>query len=236
VRYTTFDAFGYQPLHAYSGGVHFVRSVSRTTKVRLGYTRHLAEYLVENGPPESATTHDLDIGVDYERPLSFSRRTRLTFSSGSTIVERPITPTQDERKLGVSGAVGLSHAFGRSWHAQGVYTRGVSFIDGFAGPVFGNGASFSLDGLLTRRIDFSASAGLSFGNLSDVYSGQKFSTYAGTARVRYGLTRMWAVFGDYTFLSSDLGTQPIAVFGSSAAVQRNAVRAGLTLWIPVLKR
>ena len=236
MRYTEFDEVGYEPLHTYSAGVHFARNVSRTMKLRLGYTRRSGEYLAAAGDSATAITHDLDIGVDYQRALSFSRRTRLTFSSGSTIVDNSVSPTKRDRHLAVTGALGVSHELGRSWRAQGGFTRGVSFVDGFAGPVFSNGITASLSGLFTRRIDFNASVGGSFGNIADAHAGQDFSTYFSTSRVRYALNRTWAAFGEYTFLYSDVGTQPIAIYGSSSPLQRNAVRVGLTLWIPVLKR
>jgi hypothetical protein len=239
-RYTSFDTPGYDALQAYSAGGHFMRSLSRTMQLRLGYTHQIGEYLAPNGSSKSATTHNLDIGVDYQRPISLSRRTRLTFSSGSTIVDREApagstVTTGRKRQFGVTATIGLSHEFGRTWRTEGIYTRGVSFVDGFAGPVFGDGVTVSLGGLFSRRLDFNASGGLSFGNLDGGYGGQNFSTYLGTTRLRYGLTRMWAVFGEYTFLYSDLGSQPLALYGSADPLRRNAVRAGLTLWLPVLK-
>ena len=63
-----------------------------------------------------------------------------------------------------------------------------------------------------------------------------FDTYTGNVDVRYALTPAWAVYVEYLYYYYDFrGTAHCRpVFRPS--LERNGVRVGLTLWVPVTRR
>src|SRR5207247_3153031 len=68
-------------------------------------------------------TRDIDIGIDYDRPLSLSRRTTFTFSTGSSLV-----PDQGVTHYRVNGSATLTHAMGRTWTSRLQYSRALQLI------------------------------------------------------------------------------------------------------------
>ena len=63
-----------------------------------------------------------------------------------------------------------------------------------------------------------------------------FKTYTGTVRLSYPVTRTFAAHVEYLYYFYDtLGSTPIAP-GIASRVERNGVRAGLTLRVPALRR
>ena len=63
-----------------------------------------------------------------------------------------------------------------------------------------------------------------------------FDTYTGDVRLRYALTRTFAAYVEYLYYFYDSrGSVPIAP-GIPAGLERNGVRAGLTLRVPALRR
>ena len=114
-------------------------------------------------------THNLNIGVDYRKPLSRSRRTFLRFRTGSVIAEEletgavigeqvetgaGIGDPVEGRRFEATGSASLVHQIGRTWSAQAQYRREVGYLEGFARPVLSDSANGTLGGLLTRRTDF----------------------------------------------------------------------------------
>jgi hypothetical protein len=47
---------------------------------------------------------------------------------------------------------------------------------------------------------------------------------------------MWALFGEYSYYKHDLGDVLIVAQGVPPILDRNSVRVGLTLWVPLLRR
>ena len=64
-----------------------------------------------------------------------------------------------------------------------------------------------------------------------------FDSYVGSVRLRYGLTRIAAPFVEYLYYFYDFrgGAQQLPADVPSR-LERNGIRAGLTLWIPLLRR
>jgi hypothetical protein len=185
--------------------------------------------------------HDIDVGVDYKRPLSLTRRTTVDFGVGSSIVNMPaVASTDSSLQYRVVGDLGLTHQMGRTWSARVAYNRGVGFTEGFAQPTFSDAVTGSVSGFFSRRVDFTAGGGLSIGD-AGLSAGtgtadRGFRAYTGSARVRYGLGAMWALFGEYSYYKHDLGDVLIVAQGVPPILDRNSVRVGLTLWVPLLRR
>ena len=79
--------------------------------------------------------HDIDVGVDYARPLSLTRRTTLDFGTGSSVVTMPTLDLGQEAgatetQVRFVGDVGVTHEMGRTWRLRLGYNRGVGFAGG----------------------------------------------------------------------------------------------------------
>jgi hypothetical protein len=230
-----------QDLRSYSVGGRYRHNLTRYAALRLGYVYRKGSYGLVGDLSRPAAVHDIDVGVDYKRPLSLTRRTTVDFGVGSSIVNMPaVASTDSSLQYRVVGDLGLTHQMGRTWSARVAYNRGVGFTEGFAQPTFSDAVTGSVSGFFSRRVDFTAGGGLSIGD-AGLSAGtgtadRGFRAYTGSARVRYGLGAMWALFGEYSYYKHDLGDVLIVAQGVPPILDRNSVRVGLTLWVPLLRR
>jgi hypothetical protein len=225
-------------LFSYSVGGRYRRGITRYTSLRLGYVYRKADYGFVDDINRATIVHDIDVGVDYRRPLSLTRRTTLNFAVGSSIVSLPYTATgTTELQYRLVADVNLSHQMGRTWSTTITYNRGVGFAEAFAEPAFSNAVTGSISGFFNRRTDFNANGGFSIGDAGLTTSGGRgFKAYNASARLRYALASMWALFAEYSYYKHDLGTVLIVAEGVPQNLNRNSVHAGVTLWLPLLRR
>jgi hypothetical protein len=181
--------------------------------------------------------HDVDVGVDYSRPLSRSRRTTLDFAVGTSIVDSPDSQTSTTSTVHYrpSASVGLNHAFGRTWRARGVYTRGVIFSEAFLQPGFSDVVDGSIVGFFSRRVDFNAQGGFSMGDVGFSTQPSDYRAYSASSRLRVAVQRNWAWFVGYQFYRHNTVGAPLAN-GVPPRLNRNVVRTGIELWLPVFGR
>ena len=102
-------------------------------------------------------------------------------------------------------------------------------------PVFADSFSADLNGLLTPRMDLSAGVGYSTGQSTSVVNASTFDTYTASVRVRHALTRAWAVYAQYLYYFYDFGRAQVPI-GVPSSMERNGVRVGITVWVPVIRR
>jgi len=210
----------------------------------------------------TAVEHGVNLGFDYNRRLSASRQLNFGALVGSSITIVPdlasavspdpsITPDPSiaiapESTAGsemsnqyyrrMSGQATVAYDVARSWKVSAIYRRGVDYIAGFSAPISADRVSTSVSGLLSRRVDIFASAGYSNGESALNLQGPAFDTYTGDARLRYALTRKFAVYVEYLYYFYDSrGGTPIAP-GISSGLERKGVRTGLTLRVPAVRR
>ena len=224
-------------LQSYALGGRYGYELSRNTTLHLGYVYRTGEYsyVVSSRP---TVVHDLDIGVDYHRPISLSRRTHFDFSVGSSIVSVPNSATTTyTNQLGVVGSATLSRDMGRTWRAQLAYHRGAGFAAGFNEPVFSDAAVASIEGFFSRRVDFHGEGGFSDGSAGNTSAmGNDFRTYNANVRLRVGITAALAVYGEYLYYSYDVGEAVLTAAGVPKNLDRNSARLGLTLWLPLVRK
>ena len=236
-----------ETLRSYSAGGRFRYEFSRYGSLRLGYVYRQGQYGFVRTNAATAI-HDIDVGVDYDRPLSLTRRTTIDFSTGSSVVTIPVLSLlaedarQTETQLRIVGEVGVTHEMGRTWRLRLGYNRGVGFAEAFAQPVFADGLNASLNGFFSRRVDFSLNGGFSSGNVglgaggASQTSNSSFRTWNLSARSRYALGSMWALYGEYPYYSQDLGSATIVPAGVPPVLERQTIQGGLTFWLPLSRR
>ncbi|HXH06106.1 MAG TPA: hypothetical protein VNI83_05885 [Vicinamibacterales bacterium] len=228
------EVVGFSDLVAYDVGGAYSHGLGRDVSLRLGYTYREGQYF----DTVRARQHDLDAGIDYNRPLSRSRRTRLALGFGSTVIEGPPFGSPSAvvvRQYRARAHAGLTHHMGRTWTLGAVYRRGGHLVEGIPAPFYTDSVTVTLGGFLTRRADLTASAAYTAG---DVWgqSATAIETYTGDLRLRVGLTRTLAAFAEYLYYYYDFARAPELQGALPPRLRRQGVRVGLAVWLPVLQR
>jgi hypothetical protein len=219
-------------------GARVVRSLTRYAGVRLGYALRRGRYSLESESP-SRVSHDIDMGVDYARPLSFSRRTMFRLSTGSSVVmpnekavAAPGSP-QEARHAFATGTVTLVHEIGRTWNAALSLQRAIQFMEGFAEPVLSTATILGVHGYLNRRIDVTLNGSYSRGAVGVATRDSDFATTAVTAQLRTALTRRFAVYVEPLYYRYDFGPAAELPAGVPPLLDRRGVRFGLMTSLPL---
>lgn len=205
--------------------------------VKLGYGYRTAHYAASGHA--SSKVQDINAGVDYSRALSFSRRTFLTFSTGSAILasDRLSVPDSNVRsRFRLIGSAQLRHEMGRTWLADLSYHRGLIFRDNFAAPFFADGVHGSLDGFITRRVDLSTLAQWTRGTLaSSADRANGYRALAAHAQIRYGLNAFLALYARYAYYQHDFDNRIALDSQLPGTFDRSGYRVGVTAYVPLIR-
>lgn len=226
---------GYADVRSLDAGGQFTYSLSRDLTLRLGYTFKQGQF-AGSAP---TTEHIGDMGVDYTRPLSRTRKTALTFHLGPTAANGAVVGGATEevrRQYRLIGDATVIHQMGRTWSLKGTYLREMGYIAGFQSPVFTGAYAATASGLVNRRAQMTLSAAYSSGESALTGSSAGFTTYTGDARLLVALSSLWAVSVDYLFYYYDFSGGMQLPLGVAPGLTRNGVRAGLTMRVPVRHR
>jgi hypothetical protein len=224
------------------GSVSFIRRLTRHASLRLGYAyRSVVQEIGALGLPDLENhMQDIQAGIDYNRTiaLSMSRRTRVSFSTGTAYIARSdLSGSElDQRRRSrfyVTGTAEITHEMGRTWKAAAIYRRSAGFSELVFEPVTSDSVSATLSGLLGRRIEVSALAGASRGEVGDFRTNDHFTSYRATAQVRRALNRYMAAHVTYLFYQHDFGNQINLPIGFPQSLDRQGVQFGLSVWLPL---
>jgi hypothetical protein len=249
----------------------FSYQLNRSFALRSGYNYSSASYAQGARP---VNQHTVDMGLNYQRSTSRSRKTTIEFTVGSTryevvpildfLLEAPdvevlpdevgaeadtsqttpspnptsvTIPTETTPQYGVTGNVAVSHDFGRTWSATGYYQRGLSYVYGLRDATFGDGVTINVQGFFNRRLDLNFQTSYSGGSFAVAGSRtpSDYKTYGGSVRARSGLGKMWATYVEYLFYYYQFDNSRELQTGLPQRLTRNAIRGGLTLWVPVMR-
>jgi hypothetical protein len=248
LRNTAFPSGEQQDMrsHTLGGGYHL--GLTRYATLALDYTYREARYAgAEAGGGATAgdrnrVVHDLNLGLDYTRPLSRSRRTFVSASAGSTIVERgaaadTATAGFERSRYEVTGRASLRHLLGRTWEARLDYRRGLEFVEAFSEPFTSHGLTGTVAGLATRRLDIAATAGAARGFVgAPSLLDNEVTSYMGSATARLALSRFAGIYGSYVYYHYDMGQGVTRPAGAAPRVSQQAVHVGMALWAPLMGR
>jgi hypothetical protein len=229
-----FVGSGYSDLLNYSAGGAFTYSLNKGMTVRMGYTYRDGQYTELVRSKE----HDIDLGVNYTRPISQTRKLNLNITVGPRVMDQSsdttgLVPLQT---FGVVADVGVSRQIGRTWTAQGGYHRGLAFIEGLPGPAYTDSVAGSTRGFLSRRVDLSIAGSVARGNLSQINTASAFTTYTADARLQRAVGGKFALYAEYLYYFYDFGRGIQLPVGVTPTLTRNTVRFGLSLWLPLKDR
>jgi len=224
----------------FGGGVR--RGLTRSLDLRLGHTMRLVHSEQQSLTP-SLTAHDLDLGLDFHRALSFSRRTSVNFSSGGALVT-----AEGLTQYMMTGAAGLQHRIGRSWTAAAAFDRRLNLIEGIPQPVVANGFTTTVGGLLGRKAGLRLRGSMMQGRLGLPQSSADATAQSGTAgigtittfttevRVLYPLWHGWQWYAEHFYYQHELANPGILSQGVPPSLTRSGLRTGVELQMALLRR
>lgn len=210
-------------------GIRFRRELGRYASFNLGYGLLRAEYT--GADQDAVMAQDVAAGIGYSRPLSFSRRTRVGFSAGSTIV------AEDSTRVHLIGSAFLSHALSRTWNAVLAYHRGMDVREGYTAPFFffSDAITGSLGGRLAGPVTVHGRASFANGRFALDSLQNRSDSFLAFVALQVPITTMVGAlvqghYNDYAF-QRRLGL----LSGVPLETSSYGVRVGLNLWLPVLR-
>jgi hypothetical protein len=223
--------------------------MTRNTRATVRYVFRTGRFLDASVPTITETgwgrglrlsEQSAGIGMSYARPLSATRRMVVDVVLGGVVLsplDQPLTGslrlTDSYRLVGEATA---TYALGRAWQAGASYRRGTDYVSGLTEPVLTDGFSGRLEGTFNRRVGVQAGAGYVSGSpaLALLRGGAEFDTYTSDVKLNLTLGRAVATYLQYVYYLYDFRRFGPLVAGIPPALERNGLRAGLTLTVPTL--
>jgi hypothetical protein len=106
----------------------------------------------------------------------------------------------------------------------------VDHVAVLAEPLLATGARVKVMGVIGRRVDVSASAGYAAAASAISRNARGLTTYTGEARIRYALTRAFALYSEYLYYSYDLRGLTALAAGLPGVYEQRGIRAGFTVF------
>jgi hypothetical protein len=212
-----------------NGGLAY--AVGKGLSMRAGYGVRNGEYDSPGEAPRAIRTQTIDGGVDYNKSLSFSRKTTLSFSSGTSVLN-----DGSQSNFLVTGHVNLGREIGRTWNANAGYYRQVSYSDVVHDPILSDSGTVSVSGLVSHRVQLTAALGLSTGVVGFAVGGNDFRTYYGSISAQYDLTRHLALSFRYARYRYQFDSGVSLTPGVPSRSDRQMVSASVEFWEPLFYR
>ena len=213
----------------YGGGYSY--TVSKNTSLRLGYYQQDTDFGYVSMPKRRYAQRTYDVGVNYSKPLSISRRTTVSFNTGSSAFD-----DGEKTYYNVTGSAALNHQFGRTWEANVVYSRGLGVVAGFAEPGIADSVYANLRGNLSSRFTIMTNAGFANGNVGLAAVSSDYLAYQASTRLEYVVDRERAgIYANYYYYAYkyDAGTATVVPIAND--VDRHGVRVGLIFRFPLIR-
>jgi hypothetical protein len=229
LNYTDYAASGFDLLaHAPRAG--YRRRITRFGSFVASYGLQTYEY--RNTGFERLASHNVSLGIAYDRPLSAWRRTTVGFNVGTALVDTGLLT-----RWHVNGTARLHRRFGRTWIGGVTYLRGQQVLEGFAVPffAFSDTVSGTFSGRLVRDLALSGRLSYSHSRYSlDILSNTFDTIYAST---RLQVPVMWALsaYVEGYYSEHDFQRRLGLLEGIPASLERVGMRAGLTVSVPVYR-
>lgn len=224
-------AFSRSDLETRTFGVEYSRGVSRNGRLSGGYDYRTGEFGF--GP---AVEHRVTFGGNFSKALGSSRRATFRFRLGPSAVdvsETSLFPSAAGYLYRLHAEGSFDYQFRRTWHVGASYRRSVEYVPLLLVPVFADSARAEIAGLVTRRIDISGHAGLATGGSARRRQTRQLDTYTGNARLRFALSRSFALYSEYLYYFYDLHGQLEPVSGLPPRFDQHSIRVGGMIWMSV---
>jgi hypothetical protein len=177
----------------------------------------------------TTTFHNVDVGIDFRKAFSVSRRTTFSFSTGSTAARRGAAtsvPGSGRTEFHLLADANLNHNIGRTWHASIAYSRGWQILDGALQASLNDAISAGVSGRLGQRVAIGTNGSFLLGQTQTATTHNR--AYAVRTFLNFTLSRVLSGFAQYTYYRQqfDLSQTGLTL---PFDISRNGVRAGVTL-------
>jgi hypothetical protein len=201
------------------------RRTTRSFSLRAGYGR---EDIHQNQAAGAEYTHEvIDVGADFDRELSLTRRTTLSFNTQTSIIK------EGRRRYRLNGHLGLTKYFQRTWRVSVSGVRDTEFLPGFDRPLFSDAVVASVSGMVARRSDWSTMVSAGRGEFGFDETPGRFTTATATTRLNLAVSRHIGVFADYSLYFFKLPPQSTGLAGVGQ-MNRQTITLGMTAWLPII--
>jgi len=204
--------------------------IARGISARGGYSvRNAAIRTAGHSQPWDGRS--IDAGIDFNRSLSPSRRSKVSFSSGLTGID-----DDGVARYYLTGRASFSYELGRSWTAGAGYNRDVHFAEGFGEPLQSNAFTVDVGGLIGRKLHLTTFGGGSRGKVGVASGSPNYWSVHTGASANYALTRLLAMSVSYTHYRYLFEEDAVLPAGMSHESKRQSISASLNLWLPIVQR
>ena len=210
-------------------------SLTRRTSLRTSY--HYSDVAaVDTSAQGPGTDQGADVGFVYDRALSPTRRMSFTVAGGATHVSMLQEGTNAPVEYWTpSGYGAMSLDFGRTWSVRGDFASGLTMLDSVTRQMFYTRAvGFQIGGLIGRRLETAVSAGFTAGRVGGGVSSEvgRYQSSLSTAQLSWALARCCAALVNYSYYDYRVEDVELSS-GLPPRFNRNAIRAGLSIWLPL---
>lgn len=204
------------------------RQLTRSFALHAGYGQ---ERINQSTRPDADYVYELiDLGIDFTRPISLTRRTTLGITTQTTAVKRPLTG----RRYRVNGNATVTSYYARTWRVAAGVSRNTEFLPGFVEPLFSDSVNATLAGLMTPRSELLLTLTGGKGRLGVDGEG-RYTTAHSNARINFAITRHIGVYGQYAVYYYKLPPNALGVVLPSQ-VSRQSISLGINTWLPLLNK
>lgn len=206
-------------------------SVALVGSYRIDRSRQLQPAL----PTQPIEYHTASAGARFSHRFSSRRRVSLSLSAGATRLRNSDVLTSAESVF-PSFTAGVEFVALRSWDLSLRANRGVSTLSGVSTtPMESDNVAVSLNGSIHRRLRVSVLGSYLRGVAVTASAAPSTTTTGagGTMQVRYGVATWLAMFATYSYYEHRIDGSLPAPAGLPPIYNRQSVRAGFTLWLPL---
>jgi len=219
------DGFGTR-----SYGASLSHGIGKGLSARVGYYNNLATFN-ENGAQKHSRFYSIDAGLDFSKSLSLTRKTALTFSTGTTAANGG-----GQTHYNLVGDVRLTRELGRTWSAGASANRSMQFDPVVRDITLTDGVTVGISGMINRRVQVQAGIGTSRGNAGFDTPNNGLVSSSASASMNYGITRYLGVGVQYTYYYSSYESGVNLPLGWPRTLDRQSFSANVNLWAPLMTR
>ncbi len=219
----------------HNAGFRFSHMLTAGFGYHLGYGYGQASF---QGVTNTNAFHNIDVGLMMNRALSITRRTKFSFSTGTTINRNGVVGANGSAATPVNaptnttfnliGQANLTHNIARSWNARIAYGRTWQIINGTYTPYLGNSVTGGVSGGLTTRSVLGSNVSyLLRGNQGNLGGGSGHAVAVNTF-INFRVTTALAGYVQYGYYRQQFDLSQTGL-NLPQRFSRNNVRVGLTL-------
>jgi hypothetical protein len=213
------------------------RTLARGVRARAVYGYTDTEYADSAGFTRPLVEHRIAGGPEIEKSLSRRRTLRFLLEAGATHVESiRSTDGQPYQAWLPSGNGSVKLALSPTAFVETGYQRDVQTLQGVTDEVYTTDTVFlTTGGRLTDRTGLQV--GATYGDWkTPVASGvtETLNTYGGWLQVQVAITQTVGATASYYYYYHRYSNPGALPAGFPAQYDRNAVRVGLTVWVPLI--